>query len=196
MIILAVTVVHNHGHVNGCTTNCSAVQCKRQNLLLTHASYAALLCAAMMCAAISLEAQHRRNEPLSHSSFTAVSRQCSTPSCSILLTTVTPQARDTFSHDAQHGTRNLSASSQEDRNCRGCHWSGSKCQTTICLGEHWFRSCRSPPGCSRPMWHRWESNCSHIGCSTATMRVADVPAFQLKLSSTGGVPWLPQKRMR
>ena len=57
MIILAVTVVHNHGHVNGCTTNCSAVQCKRQNLLLTHASYAALLCAAMMCAAISLEAR-------------------------------------------------------------------------------------------------------------------------------------------
>jgi hypothetical protein len=43
--ILAITVVHNHGHVNRCTTNCSAVQCKRQNVLLVYA----VCCDAVCC---------------------------------------------------------------------------------------------------------------------------------------------------
>ena len=49
---------------------CCAMQ--KTNLLVAFASYAALLSAAMLCAAIDIEAQRRSNETLSHRSHRLV----------------------------------------------------------------------------------------------------------------------------
>ena len=75
---------------------CCAMQ--QTNLLLAFASYAALLSAAMLCAAIDIEAQRRSNETLSHRSHRLVKTLHHCFVCAAINIEAQGRSNETLSH--------------------------------------------------------------------------------------------------